>query len=469
MCVGSTHIMAWHQPGGSIGHHARAASATLVLSWDTPQRGLIDYCAVGEGTSADTHKVEMCSRVCGLLACLLLACVQASSVSSTEPGSRFSLLHMLESHVLHVRNASAVNSAINKLILDGALHFTTGHNAHLTDAWVPDGINISVPRPCAANAPPGSRFIVCAPIRDHAWLLTEFVVHHLWAGAQKVVLIDDRSVDNLADVAEPWIKAGLLSIVPFPDALRAANGDFMHTDGLNQGCHQGQHAAGVDWVMYLDMDEYLMPVGGACISDIVAAHYNAASQCGVHIRRHNFKTSSVMRQDHRTRFELVGFTRGIPGGLNKPLCSTRVSNGLASNMPHCCGCMPDETRRIHATVNEDGSARLPETACWAAQSTLPRPAMWLQVNHFQHTTIEAFIAKKVRDANHHNFEKVRENFDLVELISLFLKNMNNDEQVELLPDDLMLGNMYRFTALLNKVVLGRAEWARKADELRWRR
>ncbi|KAG1656768.1 hypothetical protein FOA52_009594 [Chlamydomonas sp. UWO 241] len=110
----------------------------------------------------------MRNRLCGLLSFLLLAyaCVQASRASSTEPGSRLSLLHMLESRLVHVRNGSAVNSAINELILDGSLHFTTEHSArtraHLTDAWVPDGINTSVPRPCATNAPAGGRFIVCA-------------------------------------------------------------------------------------------------------------------------------------------------------------------------------------------------------------------------------------------------------------------------------------------------------------------
>jgi hypothetical protein len=94
---------------------------------------------------------------------------------------------------------------------------------------------------------------VCAVFRDEAKYLAEWVQFHLDEGVSKFHLFNDASTDNFAEVLEPFISTGVVSISP----AKGRHQIELYNSFLNQ--NKGRRV----WAAFIDIDEFLFAPEGA--------------------------------------------------------------------------------------------------------------------------------------------------------------------------------------------------------------
>ena len=58
--------------------------------------------------------------------------------------------------------------------------------------------------------------VICGIFRDEADYLAEWIEFHHLMGVSHFHLYQNRSTDNWEEVVEPYVQAGLVTIVPWP-------------------------------------------------------------------------------------------------------------------------------------------------------------------------------------------------------------------------------------------------------------
>jgi hypothetical protein len=98
----------------------------------------------------------------------------------------------------------------------------------------------------------------CLCFKDSASYLEEWLLFHHLQGIRRFYLYDNESTDDWRPIVEPWIRRGLAEAISFPGAgVQSA----VYDDCL-------QRARGeVEWLAFIDDDEFLFPVGDEKLSD----------------------------------------------------------------------------------------------------------------------------------------------------------------------------------------------------------
>lgn len=91
--------------------------------------------------------------------------------------------------------------------------------------------------------------VICAVFRNEAGHLDEWLDFHQKAGASKVVLYDDASIDGYQDVLDPWIAQGFVEL----RRLTVRNQLWAYNDCLRR------HRWNYRWFAFIDVDEFLFP------------------------------------------------------------------------------------------------------------------------------------------------------------------------------------------------------------------
>jgi hypothetical protein len=100
----------------------------------------------------------------------------------------------------------------------------------------------------------------CLCFKDSSAYLEEWLLFHYVQGFRRFYLYDNDSSDDWMRVVSPWVDDGLVTVTRYPG--RAVQVEI-YNDCL-------QRARGeVEWLAFIDDDEFLFPVGGESLQDIL--------------------------------------------------------------------------------------------------------------------------------------------------------------------------------------------------------
>lgn len=101
-------------------------------------------------------------------------------------------------------------------------------------------------------------------VRNEARHIREWIEFHRIVGFEHFTIYDNASTDSTRDLLAPYVRNGLIDIVPWPHFLRDYDTQAMawaHAIG-----HAGPNA---QWLAFFDIDEYLYAPGAETVAEVL--------------------------------------------------------------------------------------------------------------------------------------------------------------------------------------------------------
>jgi hypothetical protein len=122
---------------------------------------------------------------------------------------------------------------------------------------------------------------VCALFKNEAKYLREWIEYHRVVGVDHFYLYDNGSTDCFRDVLKSYIREGFVTLISWPDCVPPGqDGNAAHW-ALSTQTPAYENAAryfGVketEWLAFLDVDEYLVPVNAATVSRVLLSYQDS--------------------------------------------------------------------------------------------------------------------------------------------------------------------------------------------------
>lgn len=118
------------------------------------------------------------------------------------------------------------------------------------------------------NTPPNCNLAICAIAKNEGPYFREWIDWHLSQGVEKFYIYDNESSDETKEVLLPYIESGIVEYNYFPGRKRqlAAYDDCME-----------RHRLDTRWIAVIDIDEFIVPVKDASITEFLQRMEGAAS------------------------------------------------------------------------------------------------------------------------------------------------------------------------------------------------
>jgi hypothetical protein len=152
------------------------------------------------------------------------------------------------------------------------------------------------------EAPARPSLALCAPFRNEARFLLEWISHHRRLGVSRFFLYDNLSTDEPAEVLAPLVADGTVELVEWRvDAVGEEQWIEMHRDIVEDGLVRARGE--FQWLAVIDVDEFLVPVRAESIPSMLVDYEQFG---GLAVSSVTFGTSGVERvPDGRLRETLV--------------------------------------------------------------------------------------------------------------------------------------------------------------------
>lgn len=231
---------------------------------------------------------------------------------------------------------------------------------------------------------------ITAILKNEGHYLKEWLDYHLLAGVDHFYLYDNDSTDNQAEVAKPYIEAGLVDYFPLPGKVMQ---HFAYNDAVNRFKFHCRYMA------FVDLDEFIFPKSNQSIVEVVDEILSRDSNAeGLSINWQCFGSNGQDKADY-SRGVLERFTRRGEKNFglyelknNRPSAYGNVFLKLIAN--------PRRVKEMivhHAiyfenyySANENG-LKLP-----SGQIQQPVAAEKIAINHYFTKSREEFDLKRVR-------------------------------------------------------------------------
>ncbi len=140
---------------------------------------------------------------------------------------------------------------------------------------------IIVHLPCAfaiEKLPRGKKYnlSICAIFKNEKRYLKEWIEYHRLVGVDHFYLYDNNSVDRPNTVLQPYIKAGIVTLIAWPDALQKNNDEIWALSTQVSAYENATKFRALNqtkWLVIIDIDEYLLPANAEKLTDILD-HYD---------------------------------------------------------------------------------------------------------------------------------------------------------------------------------------------------
>jgi len=125
------------------------------------------------------------------------------------------------------------------------------------------------------------KFSICAVFKNEEKYLEEWIEYHRIVGVEHFYLYNNGSIDGSVKVLNPYIEAGIVTLVDWPDRISEFQRDNFFAKVLINNLSAYENATKflavneTKWLMALEIDEFLVPVAAASILDVVQAHKDA--------------------------------------------------------------------------------------------------------------------------------------------------------------------------------------------------
>lgn len=140
---------------------------------------------------------------------------------------------------------------------------------------------------------------ICSFFKNEAKYLREWIEYHTLIGVDHFYLYDNGSRDRSFEVLLPFIKKGLVTCVYWPDRMpyhQEENEEGLSSWALSTKLPAYENAVKyqaldeTEWLIPLDVDEYLVPVRANCLNDVLK-HYQKHS--GLELKSYFFDGSQT--------------------------------------------------------------------------------------------------------------------------------------------------------------------------------
>lgn len=129
---------------------------------------------------------------------------------------------------------------------------------------------------------------IISQFRDEAKYLKEWIEFHLLVGVDDFYLTNHLSADNYLEVLQPYIDKGIVKITDLLIDVNVGKNSFKNEQGLvNHSMpivNKHIKESDSDWVIYLNVDEFLYPTEEDNIKDVIKKFDLKVGQIGVNWR-----------------------------------------------------------------------------------------------------------------------------------------------------------------------------------------
>ena len=142
-------------------------------------------------------------------------------------------------------------------------------------------------------------------VKDEAPYIAEWLDYHLAAGIEHFYLYDNDSNDNLREILQPYIASGKIDYKYYP-------GKYLQIEAYNDAIRQ--HKFDAKYIAFFDVDEFILPLQGERILDIVEDTFKLNNHiAGLAINCKSFG-SSGHKQKPETGGVLENYLHRAPDG-----------------------------------------------------------------------------------------------------------------------------------------------------------
>ena len=131
--------------------------------------------------------------------------------------------------------------------------------------------------PVVDNQSPEKKYAlsVCAFFKNEARYIREWIEYHRLVGVDHFYLYDNGSRDRSVKILEPYIRAGLVTLVYWPDRVRSDDEAEICNWVLSTQLPAYENAVKyrcfnrTQWLVMLDIDEFLVPIEAKTIPEVL--------------------------------------------------------------------------------------------------------------------------------------------------------------------------------------------------------
>jgi hypothetical protein len=144
----------------------------------------------------------------------------------------------------------------------------------LQRVWLPDAL--------AFNRAPDKYLTVAAIAKNEGRHLPEWITFHANLGVEHFYIYDNHSTDNTTEVLAPFVHAGIVTVIPWPDFVRGWEG-VVGPQGRMQRLAYA-HAlstwgATSRWMAFIDIDEFILPLSTDSIPAFLSDYEDLPTVC----------------------------------------------------------------------------------------------------------------------------------------------------------------------------------------------
>ena len=182
---------------------------------------------------------------------------------------------------------------------------------------------------------------IAAIFKNETPYLEEWLEYHLLVGFDHFYLYDNDGSNEVRELLAPYFRAGIVSHHPFTWINGTRHDRPTPFGGRDKNHIAFDHAARhyhreFDWIMKIDVDEFLVPIEGDSIADIVDRRDASRAKC-IRVPRFNFGDNGHLKKPDGLVLE--SYTkREAESSNHKDLGNSRfLSNNLRTNSAHSWG------------------------------------------------------------------------------------------------------------------------------------
>lgn len=151
---------------------------------------------------------------------------------------------------------------------------------------------------CYLRAPRPQRYLtVCTIFRDDALWLVEWLEWHFMVGVEHVILYDHASTDMPQLLLEPYVRAGLVTVLPWPFRPEPHTIEtYQRAQVLSELDCLLRFRTATKYMAVVDTDEYLLPIGN--FTDVRSVLRHLETSAGLGSTRLSVEVRDFEWQDH---------------------------------------------------------------------------------------------------------------------------------------------------------------------------
>lgn len=170
-----------------------------------------------------------------------------------------------------------------------------------------------------------------AIVKNEAPYIKEWVDYYLLQGVTKFYIYDNESQDNLKEVLKPYVEQKVVELIDFPGKIKQVSA---YNDAISKYRYKTQ------WLMIVDADEFMVPVGKKRISDLLKDYEKYAAlavnwvmyDCGGCLKKpeglvmENYKTVHGSFHPKNLHVKSIVNPRKVKLCVNPHYCEYRIGN-----------------------------------------------------------------------------------------------------------------------------------------------